>query len=79
MLIYHLLIYPFISHSVSNPDSASEIRLLSQLAPDLQEDTLKRLVAAFQDLRLGYDNGTLSYPYSLRGQEAFFSCGIYKS
>ena len=55
------------SHSVSNPDMASERRLLQQLAPEIDEDTLRRLVAAFQDLRLGYETGKVSYPYSLRG------------
>lgn len=56
-----------ISHSVTNPDQHSERKLLSQLAPELDEDLLLRLVAAFQDLRKGYDDGTLGYPYSLRG------------
>lgn len=42
-----------------------------QLAPELSEDILRRLVAAFQDLRMGYDQGTLTYPYSLRGQLYF--------
>lgn len=56
----------FSAHSVSNPDEQSERRLLAQLAPELSEDLLKRLVAAFQELRAGYDSGTLTYPYSLR-------------
>ncbi len=55
------------SHSVSNPDLDSEKRLLQQLAPEIPEDTLLRLVASFQDLREGYDTGRLTYPYSLRG------------
>lgn len=55
------------SHSVSNPDMQSERRLLAQLAPDIDEDMIRRLVATFQDLRRGYDEGKLSYPYSLRG------------
>lgn len=46
---------------------ASERQLLQQLAPEVDEDTLHRLVAAFQDLRTGYDTGKVSYPYSLRG------------
>lgn len=45
----------------------SERRLLAQLAPDMDEDLIRRLVAAFQDLRRGYEEGKLSYPYSLRG------------
>ncbi|PFH48924.1 hypothetical protein AMATHDRAFT_148764 [Amanita thiersii Skay4041] len=56
----------FSAHSVSNPDPDSERRLLSQLAPELSEDLIRRFVAAFQDLRAGYDAGTLTYPYSLR-------------
>ncbi|KAH8112896.1 AAA domain-containing protein [Phellopilus nigrolimitatus] len=56
----------FSCHSVSNPDMDSERRLLGQLAPEVSEDTLRRLVAAFQDLRRAYETGKLSYPYSLR-------------
>jgi hypothetical protein len=56
------------SHSISNPDLDSELRLLSQLAPELEEDTIRRLVGAFQDLRKAYDDGVLAYPYSLRGK-----------
>lgn len=58
----------FSCHSVTNPDMTSELRLLSQLAPDLSEDIIRRLVAAFQDLRRLYESGTLMYPYSLRGK-----------
>lgn len=46
----------------------SERKLLSQLAPDLDEDIILRLVGAFHDLRHGYELGTLTYPYSLRGE-----------
>ncbi|KAH7915875.1 AAA domain-containing protein [Hygrophoropsis aurantiaca] len=56
----------FSCHAISNPDQASERKLLSQLAPEIDEDILLRLVGAFQDLRQGYDSGTLTYPYSLR-------------
>ncbi|KAF9495262.1 hypothetical protein BDN71DRAFT_1447943 [Pleurotus eryngii] len=56
----------FSAHSVSNPDQLSERRLLGQLAPGIDEDMITRLVGVFQDLRRGYDEGTLSYPYSLR-------------
>lgn len=45
----------------------SERKLLSQLAPELDSDMILRLVAAFQDLRVAYEAGTLTYPYSLRG------------
>ena len=57
----------FSCHAVTNPDLSSERKLLSQLAPDLPEDTIIRLVGAFQDLRKAYEAGTLTYPYSLRG------------
>ncbi|TDL27843.1 hypothetical protein BD410DRAFT_781753 [Rickenella mellea] len=56
----------FSCHSVSNPDMESERRLLMQLAPEMNEDTLRRLVAVFYDLRRGYEQGSLTYPYSLR-------------
>ncbi|TFY67028.1 hypothetical protein EVJ58_g1884 [Rhodofomes roseus] len=56
----------FSCHAVTNPDLESERKLLSQLAPDLKEDMIIRLVGAFQDLRKAYEAGTLTYPYSLR-------------
>ncbi|RDB28140.1 von Willebrand factor A domain-containing protein 8 [Hypsizygus marmoreus] len=56
----------FSAHSVTNPDQASERKLLEQLAPELSKDLILRLVGAFQDLRKGYDSGVLNYPYSLR-------------
>ena len=58
----------FCCHAVTNPDMASERKLLSQLAPQLSEDMILRLVAAFHDLRRAYEAGTLTYPYSLRGK-----------
>ncbi|KAJ7216377.1 AAA domain-containing protein [Mycena pura] len=54
------------THAVTNPDQASERRLLAQLAPQMDEELILRLVGAFHDLRAGYDAGTLNYPYSLR-------------
>ena len=57
----------FCCHAVTNPDMASERKLLSQLAPQLSEDMILRLVAAFHDLRKAYESGNLTYPYSLRG------------
>ncbi|KAF8263236.1 AAA domain-containing protein [Lactarius quietus] len=56
----------FSCHAISNPDLESERRLLTQLAPELSEDLVKRLIAAFHDLRQGYERGSLTYPYSLR-------------
>ncbi|KAF7292707.1 hypothetical protein MIND_01168900 [Mycena indigotica] len=56
----------FSTHAISNPDQASERHLLAQLAPGIEHDLIVRLVGAFQDLRQGYESGTLNYPYSLR-------------
>ncbi|KAI0827475.1 AAA domain-containing protein [Trametes gibbosa] len=56
----------FCCHAVTNPDMASERKLLSQLAPQLSEDLILRLVAAFHDLRKAYESGAVTYPYSLR-------------
>ncbi|KAI9056427.1 hypothetical protein FKP32DRAFT_1599153 [Trametes sanguinea] len=56
----------FCCHAVTNPDMASERKLLSQLAPQLSQDLILRLVAAFHDLRKAYEAGTVTYPYSLR-------------
>ncbi|TFK31838.1 AAA domain-containing protein [Crucibulum laeve] len=56
----------FSAHSVSNPDQESERKLLGQLAPEMSKDLILRLVGAFHDLRKGYENGVLNYPYSLR-------------
>ncbi|TFK52963.1 hypothetical protein OE88DRAFT_1733940 [Heliocybe sulcata] len=56
----------FSCHSLANPDVESERKLLSDLAPELDGDVLKRLVYAFHDLRRGYEEGSLNYPYSLR-------------
>jgi hypothetical protein len=41
----------------------------------MEEKLIRRLVAAFQDLRMGYETGVLNYPYSLRGEYVFY---IYK-
>jgi len=61
----------FSAHSVRNPDPESEMNLLSQLAPEMDPKLIQRLVAAFQDLRVGYETGVLNYPYSLRGKGLF--------
>ncbi|KAK4055403.1 hypothetical protein OIO90_003241 [Microbotryomycetes sp. JL221] len=56
----------FAPYAVANPDVSSEQKVLSQLAPELSEDLLRSLVAAFADLRTAFENGTLAYPFSLR-------------
>ncbi len=53
-------------HSAPNPDSSSEQRLLRQLAPDLDENLIRKLVNTFHDLRNGYTQGAIDYPFSLR-------------
>jgi hypothetical protein len=60
------------SHVISNPDIESERKLLTQLAPEVNEDLVARLINAFHDLRQGYENGSLIYPYSLRGAHHIF-------
>lgn len=40
--------------------------MLKQYGPNVSEDTLKRLVAAFAELRQMSDDGTIVYPYSTR-------------
>ncbi|KAF5384151.1 hypothetical protein D9615_003188 [Tricholomella constricta] len=66
----------FSAHSVTNPDQASERKLLEQLAPELSQDLILRLVGAFHDLRKGYESGVLNYPYSLRGKNIGFLLGF---
>jgi len=64
----------FSAHAVTNPDQESERKLISQLAPELDDDLVLRLVGVFHDLRKGYENGSLSYPYSLRGAHDIRHC-----
>jgi len=40
--------------------------MLKQYGPNVPEDTLKKLVVAFAELRLMSDDGTIAYPYSTR-------------
>ncbi|KAF8878073.1 AAA domain-containing protein [Infundibulicybe gibba] len=69
----------FSAHSISNPDQDSERKLLGQLAPELDDDLILRLVGAFQDLRTGYDSGLLTYPYSLRvSTTQYLDFDVYK-
>ncbi|KAJ3366076.1 hypothetical protein HDU91_002000 [Kappamyces sp. JEL0680] len=56
----------FGTYPVENPSFESEMALLSQLAPSVERKLLRRLVGAFNDLRKAFDNGLVSYPYSLR-------------
>lgn len=56
----------FSCYVVSNPDPESEIRLLSQAAPNVPRDLIERLDLAFHDLRQAFVDGLVAYPYSLR-------------
>jgi hypothetical protein len=56
----------FGTFAVENPDFESEVSLLSQMAPSVSIELIKRLVGAFGELRQAFDDGLVSYPYSLR-------------
>ncbi|KAG0097282.1 von Willebrand factor A domain-containing protein 8 [Podila epicladia] len=56
----------FSCHAVDNPDAESEMFLLRKYGPDVPEELLLKLTAAFEDLRILVDEGLLSYPYSTR-------------
>ncbi|GAA5867426.1 hypothetical protein JCM1840_002135 [Sporobolomyces johnsonii] len=56
----------FSCYAVRNPDVDSELMVLRQLAPELDEKLIRSLVQAFQDLRKEFEKGTLTYPMSLR-------------
>ncbi|KAG0296119.1 von Willebrand factor A domain-containing protein 8 [Linnemannia gamsii] len=56
----------FSCHAVDNPDAESEMYLLRKYGPDVPEELLLKLTAAFEDLRVLVDEGLLSYPYSTR-------------
>ncbi|KAI8828154.1 AAA domain-containing protein [Chytriomyces cf. hyalinus JEL632] len=56
----------FSCHPIENPDAASEIELIRQAAPTVDIALIKKLVAVFGDLRKAFDEGSVTYPYSLR-------------
>ncbi|RLU26772.1 hypothetical protein DMN91_000569 [Ooceraea biroi] len=56
----------FSTHSVDNPSRSSEIQLLKQYGPHVNERTIHKLVRAFGELRSMADQGLVSYPYSTR-------------
>lgn len=51
---------------VDNPSADSEVALLRQYAPSVNETLLRSLSDLFQDLRQMSNEGLLNYPYSLR-------------
>ena len=56
----------FSCHAVDNPDMESEMSMLRQYGPDVPEHVLRKLVAAFGELRDMADQGLINYPYSTR-------------
>ncbi|XP_032686011.1 von Willebrand factor A domain-containing protein 8 [Odontomachus brunneus] len=56
----------FSTHSVDNPSIRSEIQLLKQYGPHIDELVINKLVKAFGELRGMADQGLVSYPYSTR-------------
>lgn len=56
----------FSCHAVDNPDMQSEMSMLQQYGPHVPEETLRRLVLAFGELRTMADQGLITYPYSTR-------------
>jgi hypothetical protein len=56
----------FATHCVDNPDMLSEFVLLKSYGPNVADDVLDRLIAAFSDLRKLVDEGSINYPYSTR-------------
>lgn len=56
----------FSCHIIDNPRPESEIELLQQYGPDVNVDTIRKIVNAFGELRDLADKGLVSYPYSTR-------------
>lgn len=56
----------FSCQAVDNPHIDGEIAMLKQYGPDVPEETLRRLVGAFSELRDMADQGLINYPYSTR-------------
>ena len=56
----------FSCHAIDNPSVESEMSMLKQYGPNVPEDTLRRLVKAFSELRTMADEGQIQYPYSTR-------------
>ena len=56
----------FSCHAIDNPSMESELSMLRQYGPSVPEDTLRRLVKSFSELRDLADDGQIQYPYSTR-------------
>jgi len=53
-------------HVVDNPSMESELAMLRQYGPSVPEQTMRRVVKAFAELRSMADEGQIHYPYSTR-------------
>jgi hypothetical protein len=56
----------FGTYPIENPEFSSEVSLLQQLAPNVDPKLIEKLVSSFNDLRQSFDDGLITYPYSLR-------------
>lgn len=58
----------FSSHIIQNPDATSQLQMLKAFAGsgNATELSIHRLISAFDELRGLYEEGVLSYPYSVR-------------
>jgi MoxR-like ATPase len=53
----------FASHVVDNPDAVSQLEIMRSHAPSVPHQIMRRLVAAFDELRGLVRDGLLSYPF----------------
>ncbi|KAF8278544.1 putative AAA domain (dynein-related subfamily)/von Willebrand factor type A domain containing protein [Trypanosoma cruzi] len=56
----------FASYVMGNPDALSQLRVLKAYGPNLPDTLLVRLISAFQTLQKSFEEGHLTYPFSLR-------------
>ncbi|WKY14985.1 hypothetical protein Q1695_000475 [Nippostrongylus brasiliensis] len=56
----------FSVHTVDNPNRENELEMLKKYAPNVDDGTLLKLMAAFTELREMADEELLHYPYSTR-------------
>lgn len=56
----------FSCHGVANPDKESQVSILKQYAPELNEKLIVKIVNAFDELRELAEHGIIAYPYSTR-------------
>ncbi|ORZ40870.1 AAA domain-domain-containing protein [Catenaria anguillulae PL171] len=58
--------FDVVMHPIENPDVPSEVQMLRQYAPKVDEKVLERLARAFAELRDKAQDGSIGYPYSTR-------------